>query len=431
MAMLQTSYYPLPIAANGLFPPRSPPPFNTRSGYSPRSTGLASDRHTPIAIPTVPFTDSPQEPTNSETEVSLTRHTDLWFTDGSIVFKAENTLFRVHKSQLSRHSPFFHDLFSLPQPTDEAGSSSSSTRSVVLEIDSSGDIEGCSVLRLHDSAQDVANLLTALYDGPNFGDNGPADFQTVSGILRLATKYLVDSLRAKALAHLGTAWPSTLKGWDAREDVARADELQTGPSAASIYPSPIAVINLAREVNAPTLLPSAFYDLSRYHYSQIFDQSDDSEGPVFSLPLSALDMQRLVLGKEAAQHAITTLIQSMGSHAHPLHAQSHGLHPHSHSHSHRTCKKDFTELVALATQHYLFDRERGCTDPLYVAEELGQPLYELGQPLAIEEHGRLGETRRGSELSECEACARTLEMWAARERERMWKMIPLWFRIDL
>lgn len=60
----------------------------------------------------------------------------------------------------------------------------------------------------------------------------------VSGILRLATKYLVDSLRAKALAHLSFAWPNSLKGWDAREDLARADEMRSGPGMSNIYPSP-------------------------------------------------------------------------------------------------------------------------------------------------------------------------------------------------
>jgi hypothetical protein len=64
----------------------------------------------------------------------------------------------------------------------------------------------------------------------------------------------------------------------------------------------------------------------------------------------------------------------------------------------------------LATQHYLFDRERGCLDPLYVAEELGQ--------------------LKSAELSECGACAKSLEAWAAREREKMWKMIPMWFRLE-
>lgn len=74
-----------------------------------------------------------------------------------IVLRAENTLFRVHKSLLARHSGFFHDLFTLPQPEADAKSVSACT---------SGDIEDCPVLRLHDAPEDVANLLTALVDGP-------------------------------------------------------------------------------------------------------------------------------------------------------------------------------------------------------------------------------------------------------------------------
>ena len=132
-------------------------------------------------------------------------------------------------------------------------------------------------------------------------------------------------------------------------------------------------------------------------------------------------MQKLALGKEASQQAITSLIQSMGSNLynHPLpqhHSTSHPVHFTVHLRKSCTsaaaCRKDFSELVELATQHYLFDRERGCGDALYVAEELGQ--------------------LKSAELSgsECKACAKTLEMWAAREREKIWKLIPLWFRLD-
>jgi hypothetical protein len=354
------------------------------------------------------------------------KHPDLWFCDGSIILRAEDTLFRVHKSQLARHSPFFRDLFSLPQPSADNTTSSPTvvaSGNAPLQIDTINEIEACPVLRLYDTAEDVENLLTALYDGPNFGKNDPADFRMVSGILRLSTKYLVDSLRTKALVHLSRAWPTSLKGWDAREDLARADEMQSGLGMSNIYPSPADVIILAREINAPSLLPSAFYDLSRYHYTQLFEQDDESGPSIAHLPLSNADLQRLGLGKEASQHAITTLIRSMGSHSHPL------LLGH-HAQSHRSCRRDFSELVALATQHYLFDRERGCTDPLYVAEELGQPLYDFGQASGADD-ARFGEPRRSAEVSECEACARALAMWTTRERERMWKMIPLWFRLDV
>ena len=100
-------------------------------------------------------------------------------------------------------------------------------------------VEGCPVLHLHDSAEDVANLLIALYDGPTFGNNDRNDFTVASGILRLSTKYLIDSLRAKSLAHLSIAWPSSLKCWDVREDRARIYELDTGIARGHFYPSPI------------------------------------------------------------------------------------------------------------------------------------------------------------------------------------------------
>lgn len=69
-----------------------------------------------------------------------------------------------------------------------------------------------------------------------FGNNDHDDFRVVSGILRLSTKYIIESLRVQALAHLSIAWPDTLKVWDAREDLARAYEMETG---AHLYPSPL------------------------------------------------------------------------------------------------------------------------------------------------------------------------------------------------
>jgi hypothetical protein len=186
---------------------------------------------------------------------------------------------------------------------------------------------------------------------------------------------------------------------------------------------PQAVINLAREIGASSLLPSAFYDLSRYSYTQIFEPlEDDPINYSFSgsQSLSISDMQKLALGKEASQQAITTLIQTMGSNLYhyPLpqhHTTSHTIHSAAPLRkpcaSAAACRKDFSELVELATQHYLFDRERGCGDPLYVAEELGQ--------------------LKSAELSgsECKACAKNLEMWAARERDKIWKLVPIWFRL--
>lgn len=209
-----------------------------------------------------------------------------------------------------------------------------------------------------------------------------------------------------------------------------------------------AIINLAREIGADELLPAAFYELSRYTFTQIFEPSPgdpldplipSSSAISLSHTLSPADMQRLALGKEAAQHAVTALIQNM---EHASFEQSHrrsrsgphamnggaggfgiigmgaggggrGVAGRSNSRpacsTPAACKKDLSELVDLATQHYLFDRERGCADPLYVAEELGQ--------------------LKSAEFSDCAACAYALEAWAAKERERLWRAIPDWFRL--
>lgn len=271
------------------------------------------------------------------------------------------------------------------------------------------------------------------------------------------------------------------------------------------------VINLAREIDAPNLLPSAFYDLSRYPLSDIFEHSSlrataadgaSSARPELSLhALSLQDTQKLVLGKEAAHYAVTALIRSMATEArsNPVFAHHHQQYHHHHAHPlanagggghgrgqfaarhrraesghvHRcaspaACWRDVCELVDLATQHYLFDRERGAMDPLYVAAELA--LLKGSDVLAISGTGPAGAAGNGAgavgggvgagggmggaggghgagggagglgglgaeddaygDGGTCKACARAFELWARKERERLWKSVPGWFRLD-
>lgn len=132
-------------------------------------------------------------------------------------------MFRVHRALIARHSEVFRHMFSFPQPPN---------------VDKADIIEGCPVVELHDATNDIASLLRAIYDGPyvlvsldrenaenmilrNWADNGVDDFNIVSGVLRLSHKYMIEPLRIKAIQHLQKAWPSTLEGWDAREELAR------------------------------------------------------------------------------------------------------------------------------------------------------------------------------------------------------------------
>lgn len=105
--------------------------------------------------------ETAEEPSESDSDSQspsgLVKHSDLWFTDGSVILRAENIIYRVHISQLSRHSMFFRDLFTLPQGCQADVPHNDNDTNV---------LEGCPVIHLHDTAEDVSNLLTALYDGP-------------------------------------------------------------------------------------------------------------------------------------------------------------------------------------------------------------------------------------------------------------------------
>lgn len=74
-------------------------------------------------------------------------HTEFWLHDGSIVLQVQGTLFKVHQTILANHSEVFSDLFSLPQSDGDEGER----------------MDGCHVVHLHDTAEDFADLLKAIY----------------------------------------------------------------------------------------------------------------------------------------------------------------------------------------------------------------------------------------------------------------------------
>ncbi|KAI5122318.1 hypothetical protein M0805_002485 [Coniferiporia weirii] len=53
-------------------------------------------------------------------EGGILRHDEYYIPSGDIVFKVEDTLFRVHRYFFERDSPVFEDMLSLPQSSDNA-----------------------------------------------------------------------------------------------------------------------------------------------------------------------------------------------------------------------------------------------------------------------------------------------------------------------
>ncbi|KAJ7932800.1 hypothetical protein B0H13DRAFT_2307457 [Mycena leptocephala] len=172
---------------------------------------------------------------------------ELWFEDGNIVIQAGNSLYRVFRGILATHSSVFKDMLSFPQPPDS-------------EL-----VEGCPLVRFPDSDREVTPFLKALFD-PEFFEPFPAStsFEIVSGCLRLSHKYGVDYLHRRALIHLSSGYRTKLVESD--KFIYRWDDLSAVEKRSWNWPTErtflIATIQLAREVDAPWILPSAFYNLA-------------------------------------------------------------------------------------------------------------------------------------------------------------------------
>jgi hypothetical protein len=77
-------------------------------------------------------------------------HPNLWFDDGSLVIQASTVRYRVHRTILCRHSAIFRDMVAMPQ--QDGPSNSEHT------------FDGCPLVRMMDSPDDLTMLLEAIYN---------------------------------------------------------------------------------------------------------------------------------------------------------------------------------------------------------------------------------------------------------------------------
>ncbi|KAF8207978.1 hypothetical protein K438DRAFT_1962244 [Mycena galopus ATCC 62051] len=131
------------------------------------------------------------------------RSPDVWFEDGTIILEAECTQFKVFKGILAANSTVFNDMLvvgSIPENNEM--------------------VEGCPVVNVFDTALDMKHFLKALHHVGYYDPAETKDFLLIAAILRLSTKYNVDILRRRALAHISSLYPTTLQEWDLRKDTA-------------------------------------------------------------------------------------------------------------------------------------------------------------------------------------------------------------------
>ncbi|KAJ7792302.1 hypothetical protein B0H14DRAFT_2802524 [Mycena olivaceomarginata] len=214
---------------------------------------------------------------------ALHRVPELWFDDDNLILRAENHLFRVSKGVLAARSSVFRDMLSFPLPPpmqDDRGGGGGEGGGEDL-------IDGCPVVRLHDSPADVTVFLRAIFDS-SFFEPPPAktDLATITGVLRLSHKYDVQYLRRRALLHLDTGYPTSLAVYE----VSGAETFVSDGLDDSLR-----TIRVASEVGATWLLPTAFYFLC---YADMRDILASPSFPALSAPdqataISAYTKQRL------------------------------------------------------------------------------------------------------------------------------------------
>ncbi|KAM5539624.1 hypothetical protein V8D89_006733 [Ganoderma adspersum] len=161
-------------------------------------------------------------------------HEEFWFDDGSIVLVAGNTGFRVYRALLAAQSTVFTDMLSSGPDAEET-------------------CDGCPVVHLSDSPEDVAHFLRVLLPKSQrtlFSRDFSFSFHQISAIIRLAHKYHVQDVLDQAIASLQEYFTSSFDAWESR----------IGQAAIKVRSQQaIGIVNLARLVDRPSLLPIAFY----------------------------------------------------------------------------------------------------------------------------------------------------------------------------
>ncbi|TDL29017.1 hypothetical protein BD410DRAFT_735751 [Rickenella mellea] len=326
---------------------------------------------------------------------------DFWFSDGNLVLVADGIHFKVHRGVLARQSEVFRDILSIPQPAD-----------VTL-------IDGCNVVELYDSPLDVMYLLRALYDGLYFKRTQKEDFHAFTAILRLSTKYFIESLRQLCMSRLQTDWPSTLSGWDMREREATDEKGRYNPR--DHLPHPIVLIKFAKEMGLRHLIPSAMYDLCRYGPSKVVSGElthvEEFEGQlVFNqVLLSTEDLYRVLIGREAAQRAVAQFIleelteREISPDCHNKHREGG-----------RVCQESFY-FIMLNTLRSVGGIACGRD---------GDPLYTLTQAAEMLSREDFSDGVRLCSLNICAACRLDFVRCVDRARQEVWERIPGWFGMD-
>lgn len=250
------------------------------------------------------------------------------------------------------------------------------------------------------------------------------NFPSVAAVLRLSTKYLIDHLRQLCLIYLSSDWPATLEGWDQREK--QAVDANGHYSPRDACPHPILVIELAKELDLYHLLPTAYYDLSRYGPRRIVSGAPKptllvtSAQPGVPLPapetlhLDRAELHMVLLGREAGQRFLSSFIEAELT-SRPISPDC----ANKHHDDGRVCRE---------SSYYVMLNVLRAVGGITHGRD-ADPLFTLMQTVEMLSRTDFTDGVRRCGLKICGACKTDLTECAGRARKHVWTLIPEWFGV--
>ncbi|KAJ6464536.1 hypothetical protein C8R45DRAFT_1107418 [Mycena sanguinolenta] len=230
---------------------------------------------TPTKRKLTPSSNTASPPAKRSKKISAAapahKHEDHWALDGNVIIQVQDVKYKLQKSRLAKHSPWFCGLFD--------GQKVAGGEHVERTEDDSAPTY---ILSLPDlTAKDFTRLLDAFDKAITYVHKDPS-FQRIASILRVSTLLSFPDFRDWAVRLLEDRWSSAL-----------------GDLSTEAIPHATETVLLARSFDVPTILKRALYELVRLAG---YGQSDRDGG------VSSQDYRALV---NAREHLTTAWWQTM------------------------------------------------------------------------------------------------------------------------
>ncbi len=242
----------------------------------------------------------------------------------------------------------------------------------------------------------------------------------LSGVIRLADKYLLEPLHDYLVQQVASDWPTTLQEWDIREA-----ELQAIRKVAAedkkkyweLVPEPVAAILFAKEFGCSQILPAAFYQLAQTNFNLDWDkewiQNDEYQWNTRLARWSLLEKDDLVRCLHGFQSLVDYRIDAyflLSDQCFP--PEEHDEYGYELVSKNSKCFAFLAELVVV----------------VWGRGERRDPLRLLFDCLEYERYPQLSKEHFPDGL--CEDCRDSLPEAVARIRRALWETLPRYFRLE-